>query len=257
MTKSWNDEKVAMAVELGGLEAYGLYFRLLEIVAGNMEGNAPPACEYSVKRFARDCNLLSNRFERLLKVLEKCRLVSVTKFEELLKVEIPNIVKYRDEYSERQVKKQVKNREFPPTDSRQNPEQDTEAELDSDTEAELDSDTEADSRSNQPVDTATTKAAVSSPYDRTEVKEPRKKAEPDVVDEAYLVSLCKNQAFTGIDVRREHGKMLAWLQTSRGAGKYPTKRRFLNWLNKCDPAPVADKNDYIDHELLKQFRRTS
>lgn len=249
MTKSWNDEKIAMAVELGGLEAYGLYFRLLEIVAGNMEGNCLPVCEYSVKRFARDCNLLSNRFERLLKVLEKCKLVFVTRLEGLLKVEIPNIVKYRDEYSERQVKEQAKNRDFIPTDSRQTPEQDTDAE------AELD--TETESKADKPVDTASLPATVSSPPGIPEGKKPRKKAEPDTVDEAYLVSLCNNQAFTGIDVRKEHGKMLAWLQTARGAGKYPTKKRFFNWLNRCSPAPaVAENENYIDRELLKQFRRT-
>ena len=248
MTKSWNDEKIAMAVELGGLEAYGLYFRLLEIVAGNMEGDSPPVCEYSVKRFARDCNLLAIKFERLLKVLEKCKLVFVTRFEGLLKVEIPNIVKYRDEYSERQAKEQAKNREFIPTDSRQTPEQDAEAE------AEANADTKAESRENQPVDTAS--PPVSSPPGKSEGKKPRKKAEPDTVDEAYLVSLCNNEAFTGIDVRKEHGKMLAWLKTARGAGKYPTKNRFLNWLNRCSPTSVASGNDnYIDQELLNKFNR--
>jgi len=249
MTKSWNDEKIAMVVELGGLEAYGLYFRLLEIVAGNMEGDCPPVCEYSVKRFARDCNLLSNRFERLLKVLEKCKLVSVTRFEQLLKVEIPNIVKYRDEYTERQVKEQAKNREFISTGSRQTPEQEAEAKAEAESEAE--------SKKNKPVDTASLPAAVSSPPAKPAAKKPKKKAEPDVVDEAFLVSLCNNEAFIGLDVRKEHGKMLAWLKTVKGAGKYPTKNRFLNWLNRCSPTSVAAAGEnYIDQELLKHFRRT-
>lgn len=245
MTKSWNDEKIAMAVELGGLEAYGLYFRLLEIVAGNMEGDCPPVCEYSVKRFARECNLLAIKFERLLKVLEKCKLVSVTRFEQLLKVEIPNIAKYRDEYSARQAKELTKNRELLPPDFRQTPEQDTDAEAD----------TKAESRENRPVDTVS--PPVSSSPGKSEGKKPRKKAEPDVVDEAYLASLCNNDAFTGIDVRKEHGKMLAWLKTARGAGKYPTKNRFLNWLNKCSPTSVASGNDnYIDQELFNKFNRS-
>jgi hypothetical protein len=182
-----------------------------------------------------------------LKVLEKCKLVSVTRFEQLLKVEIPNIVKYRDEYTERQVKEQTKNREFISTGSRQTPEQ----------EAEVEVEIEIESKENKPVDTASLPAAVSSPPAKIVAKKTRKKAEPDVVDEAFLVSLCNNEAFTGIDVRKEHGKMLAWLQTPRGAGKFPTKNRFLNWLNGCSPTSVAANNEnYIDQELYKHFRRT-
>ena len=123
MTRSWNDEKIALAVELGGLEAYGLYFRLLEIVAGNMENDSAPECEYSVKRWSRDCGLLSNRFERLLKVLAKCSLLSENTSEGLLKVTIPNIAKYRDEYSVKQERRKVKSPDTLRTDSGQTPDQ--------------------------------------------------------------------------------------------------------------------------------------
>jgi hypothetical protein len=132
MTKTWDDEKIAKAVELGGLEAYGLYFRLLEIVAGNMEPESKPECEYSVKRWARDCGLLSNRFQRVLKVLAKCKLLSEIESDGLLKVEIPNIAKYRDEYSDKRSRRIPKSPDTIPTESRQCPEQDTDTDTDTD-----------------------------------------------------------------------------------------------------------------------------
>ena len=56
-----------------------------------------------------------------------------------------------------------------------------------------------------------------------------------LVDDDFLESLKENSAFDGIDIDREHGKMLAWLQTPRGRGKQPTRARFLSWLNRCNP----------------------
>ncbi len=50
-------------------------------------------------------------------------------------------------------------------------------------------------------------------------------------DEDWLKSLEANEAYAGIDVRREFGKMTAWCQTNR---KEATRRRFVNWLNRCD-----------------------
>lgn len=139
MTRTWQDEKMAMAVELGGLEAYGLYFRLLEIIAGNMEEGSPPLCEYSPRRLARDCNVLSNRLERLLKVLEKSKLICVTRLEGLLKVEIPKILKYRDEHTRKQARARRKTPERLRSNSRSTPEQELELELEREleTEAEL------------------------------------------------------------------------------------------------------------------------
>lgn len=55
------------------------------------------------------------------------------------------------------------------------------------------------------------------------------------VDEAFLISLESNTAYAGINIRREYGKMQAWLLTPNGAGKRPTKQRFVNWLNRCEP----------------------
>jgi hypothetical protein len=79
---------------------------------------------------------------------------------------------------------------------------------------------------------------------RTEEKEGREVASPrraavaaPVDDSEWLASLIANPAYQGIDVMREYGKMLAWCQTAK---RQPNRRRFLNWLNKCDRPMTAN-----------------
>lgn len=64
-----------------------------------------------------------------------------------------------------------------------------------------------------------------------------------IVDEGILTALESNKAYIGIDVKREYHKMLAWFETARGAGKQPTKTRFINWLNRCEPTKAARMQD--------------
>lgn len=59
---------------------------------------------------------------------------------------------------------------------------------------------------------------------------PIRPAPPD--DESWLQSLEKDPTYAGLDVRRLRGKMLRWCEENR---KQPTRRRFINWLNREDP----------------------
>ena len=69
-----------------------------------------------------------------------------------------------------------------------------------------------------------------------------------MTDEQFIDSLANNPAYAGIDVRREFGKMMAWLALPKNKAKKATKARFLNWLNRCDPGMnAADPNDNWDH----------
>ena len=56
-------------------------------------------------------------------------------------------------------------------------------------------------------------------------------AAPASSDSEWLQGLRADAAYTGIDVQREHSKMLRWCQENR---RQPTRRRFVNWLNRCD-----------------------
>ena len=75
-------------------------------------------------------------------------------------------------------------------------------------------------------------AEVSAPTSPKKLKrEP--KAQPD--DAAWLASLSADPTYKGIDVAQEHGKMARWCEANR---KQPTRKRFVNWLNRCD-RPMA------------------
>lgn len=55
-----------------------------------------------------------------------------------------------------------------------------------------------------------------------------------VADSQWIETLKTNPAYQAIDVDREFGKLLAWLQTPRGRGKQATRTRFLRWLNHVE-----------------------
>lgn len=59
-------------------------------------------------------------------------------------------------------------------------------------------------------------------------------------DPEWLAGLSKSAEYRGIDVQREHGKMARWCEVNR---KQPTRRRFINWLNRIDqPMALAAGN---------------
>jgi hypothetical protein len=65
-----------------------------------------------------------------------------------------------------------------------------------------------------------------------------------LTDAEWLSSLCQSPAYTGIDVLREHAKMMTWCQTN---GKKGSRRRFVNWLNRAEvPMNGTQKKKKVD-----------
>jgi hypothetical protein len=56
-------------------------------------------------------------------------------------------------------------------------------------------------------------------------------ASATTTDSEWLAGLKVDPAWTGIDIYREFARMRAWCEENR---KQPTRRRFLNWLLRCD-----------------------
>lgn len=81
-----------------------------------------------------------------------------------------------------------------------------------------------------------------------------KVSEPDS-DELWLKGLQSSPAYEGIDVHREHARMVVWCKTFQ---KQPTRRRFVRWLNKTEkplrPMPKAKPIDPAKIELPSEFR---
>jgi hypothetical protein len=102
MVSTTRDEKVAAYLEDTGLQGYGFYWRLLEIVAESMSpGDDTCAVTYSLPTWSR---LLYCHHHQVGKYLGKLRgngLVTMQKRGSDIRVTIPNLAKYRDEYSQK------------------------------------------------------------------------------------------------------------------------------------------------------------
>jgi len=73
--------------------------------------------------------------------------------------------------------------------------------------------------------------SLSSNKDVGETKPKRAAAAAPASDSEWLDSLEANPAYQGIPIRREHAKMAEWCRVN---GKQPSRRRFINWLNRAE-----------------------
>ena len=57
--------------------------------------------------------------------------------------------------------------------------------------------------------------------------------QPKQTDAEWLAELATSPAYRGIDVPREHAKALVWASANK---KTMSRRRFINWVNRCETA---------------------
>lgn len=60
-------------------------------------------------------------------------------------------------------------------------------------------------------------------------------------DDGWISELSRDPTYRGINVRNEFGKMQRWCEQNR---KQPTKRRFVNWLNRAEPTEGVESDPY-------------
>lgn len=84
-----------------GHDAYGFYWQLLEIVAESMDGTKKCSVTHPLPQWSRLLYCHHHRVSKHLGTLQVMGLVSVEYAEGKVKVTIPNLLKYRDEYSKK------------------------------------------------------------------------------------------------------------------------------------------------------------
>jgi hypothetical protein len=100
MTQTRRDEKIAALLDKCGYEGYGVYWAVVEIVAEQLKpGDADCSISYSLSGWSRALCLHRCKVRSLLGKLRGSGLVSVELREGKITVTIPNIAKYRDEYT--------------------------------------------------------------------------------------------------------------------------------------------------------------
>lgn len=100
MTATRDDEKVARLVAKLGHEGYGLWWMILETVAGSIEnGSGRYSLSYPCSKWAASLQLHPPNVRRQLAAIAAEGLLELRCNGAEIEVIIPNLLKYRDEYS--------------------------------------------------------------------------------------------------------------------------------------------------------------
>ena len=127
MTHSFDDEKLSRLVDACGLEGYGFWWRVVEIVASFVDEKGHTSVTLPPKKWGSLLGISPKKFKSLAEFCRNFELLLIKNSENEFTVSIPNILKFRDEWS----RKKGKN-------SGATPEQLRSKETDTDTEKEED-----------------------------------------------------------------------------------------------------------------------
>lgn len=98
-SKARNDERIARLEDLAGLEGYGFYFKMLEIVAESMDASNSTEMTYSLSRWGRQLNISTKKFIFLVQCCVDVGLMFTQRSNDNMVVNIPNLLKYRDNHT--------------------------------------------------------------------------------------------------------------------------------------------------------------
>jgi hypothetical protein len=212
LTDAWTDEAMAQLIDKYGLEGYGLWWRILEIIGSKMEkGSDRCSVQYSVRKWQNLCGIYHrSRFNLItifLQSLNKLDLIFDPSSDDLLTISCPNLLKFRDEYSRKSGQTPDKLRKK----SGECQEQDTETELD-------------------------TKKELLRSSARTGRNQSRQKVKPngngwEGITESEMDLWVKS--YPAVDVTLELNKALAWVNANPNKHKKEWKRFLNNWMNRC------------------------
>lgn len=99
LSNARNDERIAQLEDAAGLEGYGFYFKLLEIVAQAMNESNNCTVTYSIARWATLTNSHPIKARTLLGKVGSSGLVELRFEGDRAEVRIPNLLKHRDNHS--------------------------------------------------------------------------------------------------------------------------------------------------------------
>ena len=111
MTNSSLDERLARFTDKYGLEAYGFFWRVLEAIAENVDETNRKHIEYSIKTWCKLLGIRPQTFRKLIQESSVLGLFHVSFNSDLVTVESPNILKYRDEWTRKKSRTPEQNSE--------------------------------------------------------------------------------------------------------------------------------------------------
>lgn len=104
MTSSWEDQKLSAAIDELGLEGYGFWWRMLEIIAKQLDEGGTTNCSYSSRKWGEFFGISAKKFEKFAGIFKKFEIFQVNFSEKYIEVNIPNLLKYKDEWTRKKAK---------------------------------------------------------------------------------------------------------------------------------------------------------
>lgn len=104
MTNSIDDEKISKLVDECGLEGYGFFWRVLEMIAAQVDDDGKNYCSYSKRTWCNKLAIKHQTWSKLIASCEQAGLFEVSDDGQTITVKSPNILKYRDEWSRKKAK---------------------------------------------------------------------------------------------------------------------------------------------------------
>jgi len=101
MTASHDDEKLADLIDRFGHAGYGAWWLVAEIVAAKIDSDGKAEVTYPLSKWSHLMSVRGSLVISTLSKLEVTHLVTVERTETDITVRIPNLLKYRDEYTRR------------------------------------------------------------------------------------------------------------------------------------------------------------
>ena len=101
MTASHEDEKLADLIDRFGHAGYGAWWLVAEIVAARIDSDGKAEVTYPLSKWSHLMSVRGSLVISTLSKLEVTHLVTVERTETDITVRIPNLLKYRDEYTRR------------------------------------------------------------------------------------------------------------------------------------------------------------
>lgn len=98
-TNARNDERISLLEDKCGIEGYGFYFKMLEIVAEVIDATDRHEVVYSLTRWGRQANITSKKFLFLSQCCADVGLMIVQRDSDNITVKIPKLLKYRDNHT--------------------------------------------------------------------------------------------------------------------------------------------------------------
>jgi hypothetical protein len=117
------DERLSSLEDKTGLEGYGFYFKVLEVVAEVMNETDNCSVTYSITRWGRQLNITTKKFLYLSQCCSELGLMNVCRASDSITIETPNLLKYRDNHTknlqatckqEKEIEKEVDKEEEKP-----------------------------------------------------------------------------------------------------------------------------------------------